>query len=529
MKLFTLIFILIPFNSLVHAEESDSQEKGGRGSFAEMIQHDPSLPTVSPLEIDESRRGVDEIELPPLTNVESSNDIDFPLMLENNRAGRRFTRQRFQYTFSEVAYSAIARNKPRIFAIYFSLLTNLEMMDFIMHRAAQSENPEFLERALRSETNVNSRFLYTPQHPYAKYSTALLRAILGKNAENIRTLLAMGADPNIPNLDGTTPLIMAAYVHFHEGVEALLEHPETDVNATDKDGYTALHLAKNPHSLQLLLQDTRIKLEEGTSIFSTPIYETVLHASAYDHPEKIKPLLEKGADPNAIDGDENTVLHRLAKEFFDSSKKPYGEAINALLDHEKTEPNEKDIQGKTPLFTAVENGNLKAVKIFLASDNVDPTITDNEGRTIVHFAAGLPGSVVDIEILETLLTDERTRHLINETDDKENLPLHEAAKSNSVHLGVTLKAIEALVRVGANVNAENSNGMTAAELLLEHTTRHHEEHLKKGLIVLLKNGAKIPERIRERVTPALFGEKISSLVGEKRLEAALGEATGCYN
>lgn len=533
---FIFIFLFTSFNSLIQtkAEDSDSQEKEGKRSFAEMIQHDPSLPTAPPLEIDESRRGRDEIELPSLTDVESSNDIDFPLMLENHRAGRRFTRQRFQYVFSEVAYSAIARNKPRIFAINFSLLTDLEMMDFIMHRAAQSENPEFLERALKSETNVNTRFLYTPQHPYAKYSTALLRAIMGRNAENIRTLLAMGADPNIPNLEGTTPLIMAAYVNFHEGVEALLEHPETDVNATDKDGYTALHLVKNPDSLQLLLHDNRrTKLEEKPSILSTPVYETILHAQAYDHPEKIKPLLENGAYPNAIDGDGNTVLHRLAKEFHDYSKKPYKEAMNALLTHEETDPNARDAQGKTALYIAVAEGNHKATRVLLENDKVDPTITDNEGRTILHAYIirnlHVQGAV---ESLTKLLANKKVRELVNVPDLQGNTPLHEVAKETPT--SNTPKIMEKLIAAGADVNAEaefsDDRTITALEILYQKEANYKESAvlIRQSAIVLVGNGAKIPEYMRKGSVSFLFGTEISDLIGEKKLEAVLEESTGCY-
>lgn len=94
-------------------------------------------------------------------------------------------------------------------------------------------------------------------------------------------LLKAGADINSENSWRVTP-INIAMLKNHEGcVKKLLEHPEVDVNCKDEKGRTLLTLA---------LMD----LNDRTVEF-------------------VKYLLEKGADPNISDADDQNSLHYLAK------------------------------------------------------------------------------------------------------------------------------------------------------------------------------------------------------------------------
>jgi ankyrin repeat protein len=99
-------------------------------------------------------------------------------------------------------------------------------------------------------------------------STAFLLAARTGDAELMRLLAKLGADPLIPNADGTTPLLVAAGVGTRSpgedaGTEAeVLEAVKVavelgnDVNAVDKNGETALHgvaLKWVPSAAQYLL------------------------------------------------------------------------------------------------------------------------------------------------------------------------------------------------------------------------------------------------------------------------------------
>jgi ankyrin repeat protein len=84
-------------------------------------------------------------------------------------------------------------------------------------------------------------------------ATAFLLAARAGDAELMRTLAALGADPKIPNADGATPLIVAAGLGTRspgedagteaEVVEAVKVALElgNDINAVDNNGETAMH------------------------------------------------------------------------------------------------------------------------------------------------------------------------------------------------------------------------------------------------------------------------------------------------
>ena len=86
-------------------------------------------------------------------------------------------------------------------------------------------------------------------------ATPFMLAALTADAELMRTLAALGADPVLPNADNTTPLMAAAGLASRspgedpgtesETLEAVRTALElgADINAIDKNGETAMHAA----------------------------------------------------------------------------------------------------------------------------------------------------------------------------------------------------------------------------------------------------------------------------------------------
>ena len=110
-----------------------------------------------------------------------------------------------------------------------------------------------------------------------KGATPFLLASATSDVAYMKLLLELGADPSIPNVDKTTPLIVACGIHVGsdaanevagdeseviEAVQLLLKHGAV-VNAVDANGDTAMHAAalKNLPKVVQLLADKGAKVE----------------------------------------------------------------------------------------------------------------------------------------------------------------------------------------------------------------------------------------------------------------------------
>jgi len=93
--------------------------------------------------------------------------------------------------------------------------------------------------------------------------------------------------------------------------------------------------------------------------------------------ERIKKLLEEGADPNIRDGDGNTPLYFAAS-------KGCAEVARLLLEH-GADPNAQDKNGETPLHVAAFNGHVDVVRLLL-EHGADPTVKNKDGDTPLDLA-----------------------------------------------------------------------------------------------------------------------------------------------
>ena len=136
---------------------------------------------------------------------------------------------------------------------------NMNSLDFVKKLVAKGAN---VNARMTKRTSVGLSSLNTPG------STAFLLAARTGDAELMRLLAKLGADPLLPNNDDTTPLMVAAGVGTRspgedagtnaevlEAVKVAIELGN-DVNAVDKNGETAMHGAaykQVPEAAQYLL------------------------------------------------------------------------------------------------------------------------------------------------------------------------------------------------------------------------------------------------------------------------------------
>ena len=196
--------------------------------------------------------------------------------------------------------------------------------------AASAAGGEILEMYLKRpdiKVDLQGRFQETP----------LYHAVRWAGPRSIQMLLDAGADPNIGDYEGRTPLSCAANEGKEDNVQLLLKQPGVDVEKVDT-------LGKSPLSL----------------------------ASKNGHMKCIRLLLSSGANIESCDNDKRTALSLAAAE---------GHKIVAklLLKH-GANVNVQDCKGNTPLALAAEN-NHDAVVRFLLESGADAELPDEDEET----------------------------------------------------------------------------------------------------------------------------------------------------
>jgi ankyrin repeat protein len=272
-------------------------------------------------------------------------------------------------------------------------------------------------------------------------------AIRANNVARLQTMLAGGAEVNIKDDRGITPLMYAAWVGSADAMKLLLDRG-ADPNLTNSSGSTALMMAVTE------LPKVRLLVERGADVnIATPRGRTALLLAALSEPSAdiVRLLLAAGANAKAVDAFQTTTLNAAA----------YGndtETVRMLIDA-GVAVDAVDFQGFTPLINASSNGNLAVVRMLLAKGaNVNAVSGDGAFQKV---KAG------------TIALAKFT-------------PLLSAAPFGSPEL------VKTLLDAGANVNAQDIRGMTPLMLAVA-TDRQNPETIRalmaKGADVNIKSAA----------------------------------------
>ncbi|CAB0041184.1 unnamed protein product [Trichogramma brassicae] len=241
----------------------------------------------------------------------------------------------------------------------------------------------------------------------------------------IESLLRGGADPNLANAEGFTPLhiLCCGYDDVESAGLFFRNDDETvRIDAKNKRGHTALQLAIG----------RRLK-------------------------NVLELLLRRGADPNLAAATGSTPLHYICARGFDefdvALMQRYFQVCDDIGKTRTVQIDARDNEGRTPLHLAMLNYTWVMVKTLLER-GADPTSADKHKSTPLHNICKTHSGDGFIRKFFKSNDSEGKRVQVNAEDESGDTPLHLALRIGSK------ATCEYLLRRDANPDAANKKGWT---------------------------------------------------------------------
>ncbi|XP_050088473.1 ankyrin repeat domain-containing protein 12 [Anopheles aquasalis] len=306
-----------------------------------------------------------------------------------------------------------------------------------LHLAVIQGNLQLVNLLLANGADVNA--LDNEGHSVVHWAT-----VCGE-VEALRAVLSSGADVSTPDINGGSPLHYAAQMcgANYEGKTArasaklaleilstLLSHPDTSVEVEDKDGRQPLLWAASAGSAKAVLA----LIKAGAHVESADKDGlTALHcAASRGHTECIDTLINLcGAHTDQIDSNGCTALHYAVTL-------GHADATSLLLKLD-ADPNRQDRKGRTPAHCGCAKGQMETVKILHAKRG-NLWLRNAKGDLPVHDAACSGRR----QLVQWLL-QMKPKHINTTSNDGRTL-LHIAAGHDNVDM------CKLLLELGADIN-----------------------------------------------------------------------------
>jgi ankyrin repeat protein len=249
--------------------------------------------------------------------------------------------------------------------------------------AALLGNPDIMIKMIKSgNVNVNKRDREgrTPLMTVAWYGTV----------EAAKILINNGAKINDRDDKGRTPLMYAAANDQNNDILNLLINNGGDIEARDNSGWTPLMYAVRneiPRNVMLLLDrgaDHDVKDRDNNNLVHIAVAN-----NGKDTYQTVDYLMSYGVDVNVCNADGDTPLIIAVRN--DNEK-----IVSCLLEN-KAKPNIGNGKGEFPIIYAINNNNKSILKLLL-DYNADVNITDNQSHTPLMFA-----SIKDVDFIDLIL------------------------------------------------------------------------------------------------------------------------------
>lgn len=209
----------------------------------------------------------------------------------------------------------------------------------------------------------------------------LIRAILDYQNDIVEQLLNAGANPNVHDINHVPAICFAAQKSLDKDLIRMFAKANTDMNAMDSDGKSAVFYAQNVQTLEQLIKAGTI-VDAIDAAGKTPLFSV-------RHPEMLTAFLIHHADVNHRDIHGQTPVFHI-----------HDIELLKILASNHANFSIRDNTGKTPLFYAESMNEA----FFLMSKGIDPSIRDENNQIAdillhkhtISFDALPPSWLIDI-------------------------------------------------------------------------------------------------------------------------------------
>lgn len=331
--------------------------------------------------------------------------------------------------------------------------------------------------------------------------TPLHLAALFGHEEIMEILLRTGADPNVFNNIGDTPLHVAVSKASNVSIIEILLKNGSNIHLKNAFGQLPIQLAVENNCKDVVkvllsqgLYDVNMKYDDDDC--------TLLHAAcAKGFEEIVQFLTVMGAETHSRNKFGAEPIHLAAEEGFEDTVK--------LMLKSGCTINDNDSSNKTLLHYAAANGKL--VK-FLLSEGANVNASDSNGLTPLHIAASTQGTMSK-KTVRTLLENGA---VFDATDKSQRTPVTMAASKNvkkELSLCYDLlqsvkhnkcRDVEKILRSGAFADCRSSGGNTPLHFAAW-------KNFEKVVKTLLDHNASINVANDKGFTPLHYASKFSHL------------------
>ncbi|KAK2502204.1 hypothetical protein MC885_009778 [Smutsia gigantea] len=285
---------------------------------------------------------------------------------------------------------ALSRRLESIATTLVSHKADVDMVDkngwSLLHKGIQRGDLFAATFLIKSGAHVNAATLdaqETPLHLVALYSSKMHSAdVMSEMAQIAEALLHAGANPNMQDSKGRTPLHLAIMARNEYVFNQLLQWKQLDLELKDHEGSTALWLA---------VQYITVSSDHSVNPFEDL---PVVNGTSFDENSFAARLIQRGSHtsaPDVVTG--NCLLQRAAEAG--------NEAAALFLATNGAHVNHRNKWGETPLHTACRHG-LANLTAELLQQGANPNLQTEEALPVPKEAASLTGSV-DSVYLQTPL------------------------------------------------------------------------------------------------------------------------------